>query len=171
MTVDEVLGWFDTGQVRPPAALLDLCTRLMNEVGETPVIIDHVALLVGDLARTASIAAARLGVAPESPHLLADHGVEALLLPHPAARLELLRPLQDEGPLARRLAVTGDAFHHLALRVENVDRALAHATRAGRACVDQIGREGLTGRVGFLHPASTEGILIEFVSPRGRSTR
>ncbi len=76
---------------------------------------------------------------------------------------ELLEP-QDDGTIARYLDENGDGIHHVAVETDDIERALKAADAAGVECIDSEPRQGAWGhQVAFLHPASTGGVLIEFV--------
>jgi methylmalonyl-CoA/ethylmalonyl-CoA epimerase len=78
--------------------------------------------------------------------------------------LELLEPRED-GAIARYLDSHGPGIHHLAVRTDDIDAALDAARGAGVELVDEEPRPGAWGHdVAFLHPKSTGGVLVEFVS-------
>ncbi|SFR42534.1 methylmalonyl-CoA epimerase [Halogeometricum limi] len=77
---------------------------------------------------------------------------------------ELLEPHED-GAIARYLEKNGPGIHHVALRTDDVVGALETATGAGVELIDEEPRPGAWGHeVAFLHPKSTGGVLVEFVS-------
>jgi methylmalonyl-CoA/ethylmalonyl-CoA epimerase len=79
------------------------------------------------------------------------------------AYLELLEP-RAGGPVARYLDREGPGMHHLAVAVDDVERALARARDLGVEPIDETGRPGAWGHtVAFLHPRDTGGVLFEFV--------
>ena len=76
---------------------------------------------------------------------------------------ELLEP-QDDGTIARYLEENGAGIHHVAVETDDIEQALGAAEAAGVECIDSEPRQGAWGhQVAFLHPASTGGVLIEFV--------
>jgi methylmalonyl-CoA/ethylmalonyl-CoA epimerase len=78
--------------------------------------------------------------------------------------LELLEPRTDEGPIARFLDREGPGLHHVALATADVSAALSTARDLGVDLVDAEPRPGAWGHeVAFCHPASTGGVLVEFV--------
>jgi methylmalonyl-CoA/ethylmalonyl-CoA epimerase len=79
--------------------------------------------------------------------------------------LELLEPLPEaDGAIPRYLDEHGPGIHHLALRTDDVAAALDVTREAGVDLVDEEPRPGVWGHdVAFLHPASTGGVLVEFV--------
>ncbi len=80
-------------------------------------------------------------------------------------KIELLESTDPEGPIGKFLEKKGEGIHHMAFAVENATEALAEAESAGMALIDKVSRKGAEGmNIGFLHPKSTHGVLIEFCS-------
>ncbi len=70
---------------------------------------------------------------------------------------------QDQGAIGRFIARRGPGLHHLAFKTPDIDGVLADLGRAGVPLIDRTGRPGSrAGRIGFLDPAGTGGILIHF---------
>lgn len=77
---------------------------------------------------------------------------------------ELLEP-HEGGPIASYLDSHGPGIHHLALSTPAIDAALRRAQNCGVELIDTEPRPGAWGHdVAFLHPASTGGVLVEFVA-------
>ena len=77
--------------------------------------------------------------------------------------LEVIEPI-DGGPIAEYLDEDGPGLHHLALATDDITAALDRAREHGVALLDEQPRPGAWGHdVAFLHPASTGGVLFEFV--------
>ena len=71
---------------------------------------------------------------------------------------------QDQGAIGRFVAARGPGLHHLALKVTDIDRALAELARAGHAVIDRVGRPGSRrSRIGFLRPHTLHGVLMHLV--------
>jgi methylmalonyl-CoA/ethylmalonyl-CoA epimerase len=76
--------------------------------------------------------------------------------------IELLEPANPSGPVAKFLAKRGPGIHHVCYRVTDLDAALERCRAAGYQLVDETPRHGAGGRrIAFLHPKSTNGILLE----------
>jgi len=85
------------------------------------------------------------------------HGVEAA--GHGAGTTK-----QDQGAIARFVASRGPGLHHLALKVADVDGALARLGRGGYELIDQVGRPGSRrARIAFLGRKSLGGVLMHLV--------
>jgi len=76
--------------------------------------------------------------------------------------IELLEPADPASPVTKFLAKRGPGIHHICYRVPDLDAALARCRAAGYQLVDETPRRGAGGRrIAFLHPKSTNGILLE----------
>jgi len=89
-------------------------------------------------------------------------GAKIVSLPFGESQVELLEPIAPDGPIAKFIERRGPGIHHVCYRVDDLDAALRQARAAGYRLVDEEPRHGAGGhRVAFLHPKSTNGILIE----------
>jgi methylmalonyl-CoA epimerase len=80
-------------------------------------------------------------------------------------RVELLAALGEDTPVGRFLSKRGPGMHHLALEVGDLPAALDDVAAAGGELIDAAPRKGLYGmQVAFVHPESTDGVLVELVS-------
>lgn len=71
---------------------------------------------------------------------------------------------QDQGAIARFIATRGPGLHHVALKVADINGALAALARAGCALIDSVGRPGSRrALIGFIHPKSLCGVLVHLV--------
>jgi methylmalonyl-CoA epimerase len=83
------------------------------------------------------------------------------------ASLELVCP-RGNAALEKFLDKRGDALHHLALRVKDIDGVLQRLAARGVPLIDKTGRPGARGhRVAFLHPKAFGGTLLELVEADG----
>ncbi len=58
----------------------------------------------------------------------------------------------------------GEGIHHMAYKVKDVDRSLGELQKKGVQLIDKKSRKVRENeRVGFLHPKSTNGVLIELI--------
>ena len=75
----------------------------------------------------------------------------------------MLESTDPEGPIGKFLEKKGEGIHHVAFAVDNATEALAEAESQGLNLIDKVSRKGAEGMsIGFLHPKSTHGVLIEF---------
>lgn len=131
--------------------------------------LDHLGVAVESITAVRGFYESTLGARYEGEEVVADQKVRVAFFRlgdgPTAVRLELLEPLDDASPIAKFLAKRGPGHHHTAYRVDDVGRALAAAAQAGLRLIDHTPRRGAHGaHIGFLHPQSTGGMLIEFCS-------
>ena len=123
---------------------------------------DHAGIATED----ADAAADLLGPLVDAPvaHEETMNDLRIVFLELEDGYFELLEPLADDGPIANFLDGRGPGIHHLAIRVEDVGEAIERARAAGADPIDEEPRPGAWGHeVAFLHPASTAGVLLEYV--------
>jgi len=124
--------------------------------------IDHVAIVVKDLTKTLDLYTKTLGFKQVYRETLADQGVEALGLQAGSSIIELLRPLDENSSVARYRGNAETKLHHTAYRVADLRAELARLKAAGVRLIDEEPRRGAHGNlIAFLHPRSTQGVLIE----------
>ena len=80
--------------------------------------------------------------------------------------IELLESVKPDGAIARHIEKRGEGIHHLALEVDNIEKALEELKGKGLVLIDQKPRKGAhNSRIAFLHPKNTYGVLLELVEP------
>jgi methylmalonyl-CoA epimerase len=81
--------------------------------------------------------------------------------------LELLEATADDSPIAKYLQKRGPGLHHITLRVDDIEAALARLKARGVRLIDEVPRPGAHGSlVAFIHPASAQGVLVELAQHR-----
>lgn len=126
--------------------------------------LSHLGIAVKSIESTLGFYEGVLGLSCEHIEEVASQQVRAAFLPVGKTRLELLEPTNRASPIARFLEKRGEGLHHLAFEVEDAGRALEGAKAQGLTLIDAAPRAGARGcLVGFLHPASCHGVLVEFV--------
>ena len=128
----------------------------------------HVAIAVHDIDATAAFYRTTFGLPGiEASETLPDQGVRAAFIPLGNCRIELLQPLRDDTTVGRYLAKHGEGLHHICLETDDINGELERIATTGVTLIDQTPRHGLAGLIGFLHPRSTGGVLIELVQVTG----
>src|SRR5438270_13899224 len=128
--------------------------------------IDHVGVAVEDIDTALTVYTESLGMPLVHRETVTEQGVEAALLDVGDGHVELLQPLGPETAVGKFLARRGPGLHHVAYRVDDVERTLSELKRGGMRLIDEHPRTGIRrSRVAFVHPASTGGVLTEIVQP------
>lgn len=79
--------------------------------------------------------------------------------------IELLEPTSKTSPIARFIKQRGKGVHHIAYRVDDLDKAIHKASKQGVRFLEDTLRTNARGRrLIYINPASTDGTLIELCS-------
>jgi len=126
--------------------------------------LNHVAIVVPDLAAATALYRDTLGAKVMPPHALPEHGVTAIFVELGNTRVELLEPLGAESPVSNFLARNPDGgMHHVCYEVADIREARDRLRVSGaRVLGDGEPKIGAHGKpVLFLHPKDFCGTLIE----------
>lgn len=123
--------------------------------------IDHIAVAVRNTEEALRLYKDILGLTIKRSEDVPDQGVKATLIEVGDTEIELLEPIDPQGGVARFLERSGEGIHHICLEVDDVDSELKSLEERGIQLVDKQGRPGLAGKIGFLHPRSMKGVLVE----------
>jgi methylmalonyl-CoA/ethylmalonyl-CoA epimerase len=126
--------------------------------------LNHVAIVVPDLAAAAAIYRDTLGATVSQPKDMAEHGVTTVFVELANSKIELLHPLGDDSPVTPFLKRhPAGGMHHICYEVEDILAARDRlADRGARILGDGKPRIGAHGKpVLFLHPKDFCGVLIE----------
>ena len=125
--------------------------------------IDHVGVAVKNIDTALAFFKKVFDVPDADIELMEDQGVRACLIEVGQTRLELLEPTGSESGVGRFIERRGEGLHHLAFNVTDISGKLQTLQTLGVDLIDQTPREGLSGRIAFVHPRSVFGILTELV--------
>ena len=92
-----------------------------------------------------------------------DQAVRAALVRVGGSQIEFIQPTDPEGGVAKFIERRGEGVHHICFEVEDLQGTLDSLGESGVRLIDKSPREGLSGMIGFIHPQSTGGVLIELV--------
>lgn len=126
---------------------------------------DHVGIAVKNLDEAIHVYRDLLGFKLMGVHVLAERKIKiALISTGGETQIELVQPLNAESTVAKFLETRGEGIHHFAIRVEDIEAALADMKKNGVTLIDETPRIGAEGKkVAFVHPKSTKGVLLELV--------
>ena len=126
--------------------------------------LNHVALVVPDLAAASAKYRETLGAKVSAPQALPAHGVTVVFVDVGNTKIELLEPLGEASPVAAFLEKNpSGGMHHLCYEVDDIiaarDRLKGEGARVLGDGEPKIGAHGKP--VLFLHPKDFFGTLVE----------
>lgn len=127
--------------------------------------VDHIGIGVNDLAATKEFYKNTLGIQhlPED-EVVEEQKVKVSFFPCGDAELEFLETTTPDGPIGKFIEKNAgrDGIQHIALRVDNIEAAIADLMEKGVKMIDEKPRYGAGGSaIAFLHPKATGGVLLE----------
>ena len=123
--------------------------------------VDHVSIAVNNLEEGLKTFENLLGIKPSHTEEVPDQGIKAAMIMVGDVEIELIEPTNPDSGVAKFLEKKGEGIHHICFEVDDVDKELESLAAKGVDLIDKQGRKGLAGKIGFLHPRSTKGVLIE----------
>ena len=137
--------------------------------------IDHVAVVVRSIDEALPRYRAFFGWQPiDEPRIFASQHVRLCFLAsglEPAAKLELIEPIDEESGVARFLATRGEGLHHVCLHSDDLAGDLAALAAAEAQLIDEEPRPGAHGQVAFVHPRTLSGVLWELLGDEQEGDR
>ncbi len=124
--------------------------------------VDHIGIAVSNLDEAIKLYSDVLGLELHGTEEVSEQKVKVAFLPVGDTEVELLESTSPDGPIAKFIEAKGQGIQHIAFRVDDIEAALAEMKEKGLRLIDEKPRYGAGGaRIAFLHPKSTNGVLIE----------
>lgn len=126
--------------------------------------VDHVGIAVKSLEEALSFYEGVLGLKATGTEVVEDQKVKVAFLPCGDSELELLESTEPDGPIARFIEKNNGngGIQHVAVRVDNIEEAIAEMKAKGMRMLDETPRYGAGGaKIAFCHPKSSMGVLLE----------
>ncbi len=126
--------------------------------------INHLGIATKNIEEALAFWSDALGIENVHTEVVEDQKVRVAMLPIGESRIELLEPTSDDSPISNFLDKRGGGIHHIAVEVDDIVAALEKMKARGMRLIDESPRVGAEGSlVAFVHPSSTNGVLLELV--------
>jgi methylmalonyl-CoA epimerase len=123
--------------------------------------IDHIGIAVKNIEEAAKLYQ-DLGLGIQGTEVVESQKVKVAFIGIGQSKIELLEATSPAGNVAKFIEAKGEGIHHLAVRVDNIEKALEELSAKGYALIDKVPRMGAGGhKIAFVHPKSTKGVLLE----------
>ncbi|MCE3295648.1 MAG: methylmalonyl-CoA epimerase [Crocinitomicaceae bacterium] len=91
-----------------------------------------------------------------------SEGVKTAFIQVGETKIELLEATKPDSPIAKFLEKKGQGIHHIAFDVNDIEAEISRLTNEGFELIHQSPKDGADNKlIAFLHPKSTDGILVE----------
>jgi methylmalonyl-CoA/ethylmalonyl-CoA epimerase len=124
--------------------------------------IEHIGIAVVNLEESSIIYEKLFGAPAYKHEEVASEGVKTAFFISGPNKIELLEATNPESPIAKFIAKRGEGIHHIAFDVEDIVLEIERLKNEGFIVLNEIPKKGADNKlVAFLHPKSTNGVLIE----------
>lgn len=124
--------------------------------------IEHIGIAVSNLEASNRLFSKLLGKEPYKIEVVESEGVRTSFFDVGGVKVELLEATRPDSPIAKFITKKGEGVHHLAFAVDDINKSIAEKEAEGFVMINAEAKEGADNKmIAFLHPKSTNGVLIE----------
>lgn len=124
--------------------------------------LEHIGIAVKSLEISDELFAKLLGKESYKKETVEREGVVTSFYETGESKIELLEASNPESPISKFIDKKGEGIHHLAFGVENILKEIERLKKEGFQFISDEPKEGADNKlVVFLHPKSTNGVLVE----------
>ena len=124
--------------------------------------IEHIGIAVKDLEVSNTLFEKLFGAPAYKSEVVESEGVTTSFFLNGPNKIELLAATNPDSPIAKFIEKKGEGIHHIAFDVEDIVSEIARLQKEGFVVLNEIPKNGADNKlVAFLHPKSTNGVLIE----------
>jgi methylmalonyl-CoA/ethylmalonyl-CoA epimerase len=130
--------------------------------------IEHIGIAVADLKKSNELFARLLGKSHFKTELVEGEGVETSFFQLGDTKVELLQASRSDSPIAKFIDRKSEGVHHIAFDVEDIMVEVERLKAEGFEILNETPKLGADNKlVVFLHPRSTNGVLVELCQEKG----
>jgi len=124
--------------------------------------IEHLGIAVDSIEESLKMYESLLGTSCYKLESVESEGVKTAFLQIGESKIELLEATNSDSPIAKFLSKKGKGIHHIAFETDNIEDEIERLIAQGFELIHQTPKDGADNkRIAFLHPKSTDGILVE----------
>lgn len=124
--------------------------------------IEHIGIAVTSIEKSNELFSRLLGATPYKSEKVEGEGVMTSFFQTGESKIELLEALNPESPIAKFIAKKGEGIHHIAFDVTDIHAEMKRLKAEGFILLSEEPKRGADNKlVCFLHPKSSNGVLVE----------
>ncbi len=129
--------------------------------------LEHIGIAVKNLEESNRLFERLLGVAHYKIEEVESEGVRTSFFRVGDVKIELLEATRPDSPIAKFIEKKGEGIHHLAFDTADIAAEMDNKRQAGFQLLNEQPKDGADQKsIAFLHPKSTNGVLIELCSDK-----
>ncbi|WP_299243818.1 methylmalonyl-CoA epimerase [uncultured Aquimarina sp.] len=124
--------------------------------------IEHIGIAVKDIDQANMLYEQLLGVAPYKQEIVESEAVITSFFKVGENKIELVASTKEDGPIGKFISKKGEGIHHIAFDVDNIEQELKRLEKEGFQLINKTPKKGADNKlVAFVHPKTTNGVLVE----------
>jgi methylmalonyl-CoA/ethylmalonyl-CoA epimerase len=124
--------------------------------------IEHIGIAVKSLEKSNELFASLFGKPHYKVEEVKSENVKTSFFKSGPNKIELLEATNPESPIAKFIDKKGEGIHHIAFAVSDINSEIKRLQKEGFTILNKVPKKGADNKlVVFLHPKSTNGVLIE----------
>lgn len=124
--------------------------------------IEHIGIAVKNIDTSNQIFAKLFGETHYKTEAVESEGVKTSFFKVGENKIELLEATKPDSPIAKFIDKKGEGIHHIAFDVDDIDAEVKRLKEEGFIVLNETPKKGADNKlVVFLHPKTTNGVLIE----------
>lgn len=124
--------------------------------------VEHIGIAVKNLEVSIPLFEQLLNTNCYKTETIESEAVKTAFFKQGETKIELLESLNQDAVIARFIEKKGEGMHHIAFEVEDIQAEMMRLQNEGFVLLNNTPKDGADNKlVCFLHPKSTNGILIE----------
>lgn len=124
--------------------------------------IEHIGIAVKNIKDSNKLFESLLNTPSYKEEAVESEGVTTSFFKVGESKIELLEATHEDSPIAKFINKKGEGIHHIAYEVEDIHQEMKRLQEAGFQLLNEEPKDGADNKlVCFLHPKSTNGVLIE----------
>lgn len=129
--------------------------------------IEHIGIAVKDIKAANKLFSTLLNSDVYKEEAVESEGVITSFIQMGESKIELLQASNPDSPIAKFIEKKGEGIHHIAFDVDNIDAEIKRLSEEGYKLIHETAKDGADNkRIAFLHPKSTNGVLVELCQER-----
>jgi methylmalonyl-CoA/ethylmalonyl-CoA epimerase len=125
---------------------------------------DHIGLVVKNTEEAAALLSKLFGFEIAETRIEPAAGFKSTLMSQADMTLELIEPVGPQGTIQKFVEKRGGGLHHISIQVSDIDEEVRRLKALGvQFSSEKPMQVTETTKVIFIHPRSTDGLLIELI--------
>ncbi|MEM8526537.1 MAG: methylmalonyl-CoA epimerase [Bacteroidota bacterium] len=124
--------------------------------------LEHIGIAVKDIQSSNDLFEQLLGAAPYKMEEVASENVKTSFFQTGESKVELLEASSPDSAISKFIEKRGEGIHHIAFEVEDIHASMKEMRQKGFRLLNEQPKQGADNKlVCFIHPKSTNGVLVE----------